>query len=886
MRILLSRFMGLFRRGRLEQELEDEVRSHLEMLEEENLRRGMPPEEARYAALRSFGGVDQTKERYREQRGLPFVDSFFQDIRYGLRGLRRTPGFAAVAILTLALGIGANTAIFSVVHAVLLRPLPYRDPGRLVYISEFWPHETPVKTVPNPDFANWSEHGQLFDGLAAYGGGAEVNLTGMGEPERLSGARVTADFFALLGVEPILGRSFLPEEDRPGGRKAVLLSYELWERRFGSNSKVIGSAVQLDGDLYTIVGVAPAGFRFPDDDFRAQVFLPMLVARVADWKSPDPNQFRLLRALARLRPGVTPDQARAELTALVRAEADLEPPQFKRMRAGMEVRITPLSERLAAPARPILLILLSSVALLLIMSCVNVAGMQLARGATRQRELAVRAALGARRSRLAAQLLMENFMLLIGAAGAAVCLGFAGLRALRGLAPPQIPHLELASLDWTVLLFTLIVATLTGLLSGLAPAVLGSRVELNETLKGSGAQSGSAQKQHRVRSILVTTEIALALVLLIGSGLLTRSLIHLISVDPGFNTHRLLTLRLSLSERAYPKPEQKDAFLSELLTRVRALPGVRSTAAGSGLPTLGWGSLRGTDIEGQPEMPPGLRPDIPCDTVSTEYFQALGIPLMAGRGFNQQDRTSAAPVAIVNQAFAREFFSRQNPIGKHVGRRSTPGVWREIIGVVGNVRQLGPSQEESPEIYIPYQQEPNVDVNLVLRTATRPLALVAPVKDAVQAVDPAQPVYDIATMDQRLSESMAPQRFNAFLVGVFALAALGLAGVGIFGVLAYSVARRTSEIGVRMALGASRAQVMRLVVGEGLRLCGLGVLLGLGGSVPLARLLRGVLFGVGPSDPITLTAASAALVLVVVLACYIPARRALLVDPMSALRHE
>ena len=886
MRTLVSRFMGLFQKTRLEQELDDEVRSHLEMLEQEYLRRGMSPQEARYAALRSFGGVDQTKERYREQRGLPFVDAFFQDLRYGWRGLLRNPGFAAVAILTLALGIGANTAIFSVVHAVLLRPLPYRNPSRLVYISEFWPHETPVRTVPNPDFANWSEHGQLFDGLAAYGGGAEVNLTGMGEPERLSGARVTADFFTLLGVEPFLGRSFLREEDRPGGRKAVLLSCELWQRRFGSNSKVIGSTIQLDGDLYTIVGVTPAGFRFPDDDFRAQVFLPMLVARVVDWKSRDPNQFRLLRALARLRPGVTPEQARAELTALVRAEAELEPPQFKRMRAGMEVRITPLSERLAAPARPILLILLSSVALLLIMSCVNVAGMQLARGATRQRELAVRAALGARRSRLAAQLLMENFVLLIAAAGVAVCLGFAGLRALRSLAPPQIPHLELASLDWTVLLFTLIAATITGILSGLAPAMVGSRVELNEILKGSGAQTGSAQRQHRVRSILVTTEIALALVLLIGSGLLTRSLVHLVSVDPGFNTHHLLTLRLTLSERAYPKPEQKDAFLSALLARLRALPGVRSAAAGSGLPTLGWGSLRGTDIEGQPEMPPGLRPDIPCDTVSTEYFQTLGIPLMAGRGFNQQDRASAAPAAIVNQAFAREFFSRQNPIGKHVGRRSPPGVWREIIGVVGNVRQLGPSQEESPEIYIPYQQEPNEDVNLVLRTATRPLALVAPVKAAVQALDPAQPVYDIATMDQRLSESMAPQRFNALLLGVFALAALGLAGVGIFGVLAYSVARRTSEIGVRMALGASRAQVTRLVVGEGLRLCGLGVLLGLAGSVPLTRLLGGVLFGVGPSDPVALASASAALVLVAVLACYIPARRALSVDPMTALRHE
>jgi putative ABC transport system permease protein len=886
MRILWARFMGLFRRGRLEQELEDEVRSHLEMLEEENLRRGMPPQEARCAALRSFGGVDQTKERYREQRGLPSVDSFFQDVRYGLRGLRRSPGFSAVAILTLALGIGANTAIFSVVHAVLLRPLPYRDPSRLVYISEFWPRETPVKTVPNPDFANWSEHATLFDSLAAYGGGAEVNLTGMGEPERLSGARVTADFFTLLGVEPFLGRSFLPEEDRPGGRKVVLLSYELWQRRFGSNSKVIGSTVQLDGDLYTIVGVTPASFRFPDDDFRAQVFLPMLVARVADWRSPDPNQFRLLRTLARLRPGVTPEQARAELTALVRAEAELEPPQFKRMRAGMEVRITPLSERLAAPARPILLILLSSVALLLIMSCVNVAGMQLARGATRQRELAVRAALGARRLRIAGQLLMENFVLLIGAAGVAVCLGFAGLRALRGLAPPQIPHLELASLNWTVLLFTLIVATLTGILSGLAPAILGSRVELNEILKGSGPQTGSAQRQHRVRSTLVTAEIALALVLLIGSGLLTRSLIHLISVDPGFNTHRLLTLRLSLSERAYPKPEQKDAFLSALLARLKALPGVRSAAAGSGLPTLGWWSLAGTDIEGQPQMPAGLRPDIPHDVVSTDYFQTLGIPLLAGRGFSELDRPNTVSVAIVNGAFVRQYLPGQNPIGKHVGRRTPPGVWGEIIGVVGNVRQLGPSQNASPEVYTAYQQEPEGDVNLALRTDVDPLAMVAPVKAAVQAVDPAQPVYDVATMDQRLSESMAPQRFNALLVGVFALAALGLGGVGIFGVLAYSVARRTSEIGVRMALGASRAQVMRLVVGEGLWLCGLGVVLGLAGSIPLTRLLRGVLFGVGPSDPITLATASAALALIAVLACYIPAQRALLVDPMSALRHE
>jgi putative ABC transport system permease protein len=611
----------------------------------------------------------------------------------------------------------------------------------------------------------------------------------------------------------------------------------------------------------------------------------MVVARVADWKSPDPNNFRLLRPLARLRPGVTLDQVRAELTALVRSEAELEPPQFKRMRAGMEVRITPLRERLAAPARPTLLILLCSVALLLIMSCVNVAGMQLARGATRQQELAVRAALGARRSRIAAQLLTENVVLVMGAAAIAFLLGFAGLRALQALAPSQIPHLESARLDSTVLLFTLIIATLTGLLSGLAPAILGSHVDLNEIIKGGGAQTGSAQ-QHRIRSILATAEVALALVLLIGSGLLTRSLLHLMFVNPGFNAHGLLTLRLSLSEKAYPKPEQKDEFLRKLLVRVRALPGVQSVGAGSGLPTLGWWSLAGTDIEGQPEMPPGLRPDIPHDVVSTGYFQTLGIPLLARRGFDALDRPSTVPVAIVNQAFVRQYFPGQNPIGKHVGRRAAPGVWREIVGVVGNVRQLGPAQDESPEVYTPYQQEPIGEMNLVLRTASDPLALVAPVKAAVQAVDPAQPVYDIATMDQRLSESIAPQRFNALLVGVFALVALGLAAVGIYGVLAFSVARRTHEIGVRIALGAPRGDVLRLVVGEGMRLAGLGVGIGLAGSAALTRLLRGLLFGVRPSDPATLAAASVILALVAAVACYMPARRAVQIDPITALRYE
>jgi putative ABC transport system permease protein len=874
------------RRKRMMEDLDQDIRDYIERETQDNLERGMSPEEARYAALRKFGNVTRVKEETREVWSLVWLEQLWQDIQFGLRGLRRNPGFTAVAIFTLALGAGANTAIFSVVNAVLLRPLPYRDPGRLIYISEFWPHETSVKGVPSPDFANWSEHDRLFDGLAAYGGGAEVNLTSAGEPERLLGARVTADFFGLLGVQPYLGRSFLPEEDRPGGRNVVLLSYGFWQRRFGSNAKIVGSSVQLDGEPYTVVGITPAGFRFPDDDFHAAVFLPMIEARVADWRSPVPKRFRLLRPLARLHPGVSVEEAKAELSALVRAQAELEPPQFKRMRAGMEVTVTPLARKLAAPARPTLLILLGSVALLLVMSCVNVAGMQLARGATRQRELAVRAALGASRLRIALQLLAESVVLIIGAAGVALLIGFAGLHALEALAPSQIPHLETVRLDSTVLFFTLVVAALAGLLSGVAPALVGSRVDLNEIVKGGEARTGSARNPYRLRSMMVTAEVALALVLLVSSGLLTRSLIHLISVNPGFNPHNLLTLRVALSDKGYPNPEQKVAFFNQLLQRVGRLPGVRSAGVGSGLPTLGWWSLAGTDIEGQPEMPAGLRPDIPTDTVSTDYLRALGIPLLAGREFDDGDRATTAQVAIVNQAFAREYFAGQNPLGKHVGRRTPPGTWREIVGVVGNVRQLGPSHAESPEIYIPYPQDPNGDMNLVLRTERDPVALVAPVKTAVQAVDAAQPVYDIASMDERLAESMSPQRFNALLIGVFALAALGLAGVGIYGVLAFSVARRTPEIGVRMALGARPAEIFRLVMGEGLRICGLGVGLGLAGSIPLARLLRSLLFGVSPSDPLTLVAAAVALVLVAVMACYIPARRAVLIDPMTALRHE
>jgi len=666
----------------------------------------------------------------------------------------------------------------------------------------------------------------------------------------------------------------------------VLLSHELWQRRFGSDPSVVGSSVNLDGAPHTIVGVIPAGFRFPDDEFKAELFLPMVLARVANWSSRAPENFRFLRPLARLKPGVTVDNVKAELSGLVQQTAGQEPPQFVRMRAGMEVRVTPLRERLAAPARPILLVLLCSVGLLLIMSCVNVASLQLARGAARQKELAVRAALGAPRLRIAAQLLTESLVLAIAAAPIALLVGFTGLRVLQALAPPQIPHLESVHLDHTVLLFTLIVATLTGILFGLSPAILSSKVNLDEALKHGTSRSTPGHPQHRIRSILVTAEIALAVVLLIGAGLLARTFIYLITVNPGFDPHHLLTLRISVSGNEYSKPEQQTAFFEQLLERVKALPAIQSADAGSGLPLLGWGSLRGTDVEGQPEAPPGLRPDVPCDAVGPGYFRTLRIPLLAGRAFSEQDRQGAPQVAIVNQAFARQFFPDQNVLGKHVRAGLRTGPWREIIGIVGNVKQLGLDHPESPAIYLPYLQEPDSSMDALVRAAGDPLNSVADVKAAVRAVDANQPVYDVATMDQRLSESIAPQRFNALLVGMFALLALGLGAIGIYGVLAYSVAQRTHEIGVRVALGARRADVLALVVGEGMRLVALGMGIGLPGALALTRLLRSLLFGVKPSDPVTLLAVSVGLLLVASLACYLPARRATKIDPMVALRYE
>lgn len=876
-------FRDLLRKNRADQELDEELQAHLEQQVEQNIARGMSSEEARYAAQRLFGGVQQVKEQCRDVRGLNFIESIVQDIRYGLRQLRRNPGFTTVAVVTLALGIGANTAIFSVVDAVLLQPLPYPDPNRLVYVSEFWPHEPPVHTVVTPDFANWQEHNSVFQEMAAYGGDRRLELRSTGEPEAVEGVNVSEGFFAVLGVQPLLGRSFLPKEERPGGRRVVILGHALWQERFGSEPGAIGKSITLDGQEYMVVGVLPAGFRFPDNDDNPELFLPDVVAAVANWHSPD--YFALQPVIARLRPGVTRAAAKGELVMLTRRTASQEPPQFVRMRTGMEVRVSALHERLAGNARALVLILFGAVCVVLLIACVNAACLQLARVAARQKELAVRSALGAGRLRVAGELLAESLLLAVFGGAAGLFIGVAGVHIIRILKPQQIPRLEVIRLSGPVLIFTLVVATAAGILFGLAPALSASRFNLNDMLKESGP-AGIGARNQRARKTLVGVEMALATLLLAGAGLLVRTFVQLADVDPGCDIHHLLTLRVDFPADRYSSSAQQIHLLDTLLRHVRALPGVESAAMSSGVPLARWGYLVGMGVEGKPLPPPGLRPDVLYDRVTPGFFRAVGTPLIAGRTFSKHDGEHAPLVVVVNRAFASQFFPGQGQ--RVMGRHVFTGSWRQIVGIVGNVRQNGAGGAASPEVYAPFVQEADEceEMILAVRTKSNPRALSGEVRKAIEAGDANQPVFDVATMEQRWANSIAPQRFNMALMSLLAGLALILAAVGIYGVVSYWVVQSTHEIGIRVALGAQNGDVLQLVVGQGMVLALVGVALGIGGALGLTRFLSSLLYGIKPTDPLTFAAVSLLLIGVALLACYIPARRATRVDPMVALRYE
>jgi predicted permease len=863
-------------RRRAEVELAEEIRTHLELEIEQNIVAGMSPEEARYAALRTFGNVTLSKEDSRSMWGFRSLETLWQDVRFGVRMLIKSPGFTIVAVIALALGIGANSAIFSVVNTVLLRPLPYKEPERLVMVWEdASKHGAPRDTPAVANYIDWRNQNQVFEGMAAMAD-QSFNLTGEGEPERIDGRRVSANLFNLLGVEPQLGRAFLTEEDQPGANRVVILSHGLWQRRFGSDVNIAGKPLTLNGESYTVAGVMPAYFQFPSRE--VELWVP-----IAFSSQEAANRGRhYLQVVARMKPGVTLQKAQAEMNTIA---ARLQQ-QYPDSNTGLGATVTSLHEHVAGDIKPALLVLLGAVGFVLLIACANVANLLLARSAVRQKEIALRAALGASRLRLVRQFLTESILLAAGGGLLGLLLSLWGVNILKTFIPQNISQAKAITIDGKVLAFTLLVSLLTGVIFGLAPALQASKFNLNETLKEGGRDSAAGSRSNRIRGLLVIAEVAVSLILLIGAGLLINSFMRLRNVDPGFRADNLLTMQVVLPALKYPDMARRAAFYTELVRRVEALPGVKSAAVTTNLPLYRQGNSIGISIEGRPDPVPGQELIAVTRVISPHYFRTMGIRLLQGREFGEQDRTGAPPVAVISETMARRFWPGEDPVGKRI--RSAPTApWITIIGIVNDVRQFELNADPKPQMYLSYEQAGLfAPRDLVVSTDVEPLSLAATVRKTVWEIDKDQPVSNIRTMDDILSESIGRQRFSVLLLGIFAALAMILAAVGLYGVMSYSVAQRTREIGIRMALGAQRRDVLKMVIGQGLKLVLIGVLIGLVAAFILTRVMTSLLFGVSATDPTTFITISLVLVSVAVLASYIPARRATRVDPMIALRYE
>ena len=803
-------------------------------------------------------------------------DEMFQDLRYGLRILIKHRGFSIVAVLTLALGIGANTAIFSVVNAVLLRGLPFRDTDRLVAIWESNPLND-HNEVSAANFLDWREQSSVFEHLAALSY-ASLALTGGDEPERLQAVVVTPAFFSVLRTQPMLGRTFFPEEEKPGAARVVVLSHGLWQRRFSSDLDLIGKTITLNGVDRTVVGVMPPQFelQFPIqrqiDVWLPRIFTPELAASRGS---------HFLYVFGRLAPGVGMAQAQTEMASLAERLAQ----QYPKTNTGTTVRLVSLQEQIVGKVRRALLILLGAVGFVLLISSANVANLLLGRAAAREKEIAIRAALGASRFRVVRQLLTEG-ALLAGVGGAlGLLFAFWGIRLIISVSPATIPRLNEVAIDGRVLGFTLAISLLTGMIFGMAPALQASRPNLNESLK-EGIRSSATGVRQRLRSLLVVGEVALALVLLAGAGLLVRSFWRLVRVDPGFNTDHVLALDVALPFAKYPRENQQAAFFRQALERIEALPGVVSAGSTLNLPLGGSNATTGVTPDDRPTPAPSDIPEIDYRLASANYFRTLGIPLRSGREFTDRDAPGSPDVVIVNESLARRFWPDEDAVGKRVTIREDPPTPCVVVGVVGDVRHNRLDAESKPEIYLSYLQKPNDFMEIVVRTAADPSSMVGTLRREIAAVDKDQPIHNVKTMDQILAESVSQPNFNVLLLGVFAAVAVLLAAVGIYGVISFVVTQRTREVGIRIALGARRGDVMKLVMKQGMALAFGGVAIGLAASFALTRLLEGLLFGVGASDPSTFIAITLFLMLVAAVACYLPARRAAHVDPLTALRHE
>jgi predicted permease len=876
-----------------ENEIVEELSQHLEDQYEQALSHGATEEEARQAMLAELNEgnvlapalkrlerrVPQNPIQMGTERRTNMISDLRQDLRYGLRMLLKNPGFTAIAVLALALGIGANSAIFSVVNTLLLRPLPYKNPSQLVVIWENATHLGFPKNTPSPaNFLDWQKQNTLFEGMGAFAE-RSFNLTGIGEPERLDGRRVSANLFDLLGVKPILGRTFVTEEDKPG-TKVVLLNESLWKRRFGSDPGVIGRALALNGESYTVVGVLPNNVRLPAfGNWRDQVWVPL--AFPPEEAAGRGNHF--LEVIGRMKPGVNLAQAKAEMETIAGRLAQ----QYPEYNTRISTVITPLQEEMVGNMKPALLILLGAVAFVLLIACANVANLLLARAAARHKEIALRLALGADRARLTKQLLVESVLLSMLGGVVGLVLAYAGLQVLTRFIPPDVAHAEGIAIDAKVLGFTLLVALVTGLFFGLAPASQAANFNLNDTLKEGGRDSGAGPRGKRLRSALVIAEVAVSFILLIGAGLLINSFMHLRNLDPGFHADHLLTLNVDLSETKYPDNPKRTAFFDDVVRRVQALPGVRSVAVAGNLPFTYNGDSMPIGVEGIPDPPPDQSPDVIFRAIGPGYFSTMGIPLVRGRDFNDQDALESNLAVVVSEKTARHYWPNDDPIGKRIknGSTTSDAPWRTVIGVVKDVRQNDFIAEPKMQMYFTYRQLRSLMPNaLIVRTAVDPLSMAASVRNAIWAVDKDQSVANIDSMEHIVAGAVARQRFSMLLLAIFAGIALILAAVGIYGVMSYSVAQQTREIGIRMALGAQRSDVLKMTVKQGLRLVVFGLIIGLAAAFILTRVMASLLFGISATDPLTFISISLILLAVAILASYLPALRATRVDPMIALR--
>ena len=875
--------MSWFARKKWEQDASDELRFHIEQQTGANIAAGMAPEEARREAALQFGAVEGVKEDCREQRRGFWLETIAADARYAFRMMRKNPGFAAIAILTLALGIGANTAIFSVVYAVLLKPLPYADPSQLVLVTEAKPQEGVELTGTSyPNFEDWRAQNNVFSELAADQA-HDLTVTGRGEPFVVNTTVVTPEIFALLEAQPLLGRTFVPGDGKRGAAPVVILSENIWRSRFGADPKIVGSSVSLDKRSFTILGIMRSGFRAPTLSRNQDIWIPLVDDPLfGTWMARRGGHWA--RVIGRLKPGVSMAQAQADMEAIAgRLGKD-----FPEENAGWTIRVQPLQKAMVGDVKPALLVLLGAVALVLLIACANIANLLLARATSRAKEMSVRIALGAGRGRIVRQLLTESAALGLLGGAAGILVAYWGVQSLRSFLPAEMAQMKAIRVDGWVLAFALFLSVAASLVFGLAPALFAAGSDLQKTLREGAGRGGASGSRQKARSILAAAEIAVAMVLLVGAGLLVRSFISLTAVSPGFRTERLMKAEVSLPQFEYSTPAQWNAFANDLLARIQAEPGMRDSAIAIPLPLADGNVNLGFEIEGVAAAPSTNTRAADYVAASPEYFRVMGVPLLRGREFSRADVASTPRVAIISEAMARTYFPNEDPIGRRIifGFPPDGDAPREIVGIVGDVRDVGLRQEPAAMMYVPYAQAPFWGAVVVTRSSLSLSSFADAVRRDANAIDKDLPVTDIAAMPDVVNASVAQPRFQTVLLGLFGALALILAAVGIYGVISFSVAQRTHEMGIRMSLGAQPAQVLRLVMGQGARMALVGIALGAAAALGLTRLMRSLLFGVSAADPLTFAAVAILLVAVALAACYVPARRAMRVDPMTALRHE